>query len=74
MIDFAKIKHYRQKIRLLLMEKPELRPLQREIDHILRNAGNQHNRCVLLQIKMKENCEKIQKLLEELSNDCRRLK
>jgi len=74
MINFTKIKYYRQKIRILLMERPELRPLQREIDRILSNSGNQHNRCVLLQIKMKEQIYKLTTLWESISKDIGRLK
>jgi len=69
MINFTKIKYYRQQIRLLLMERPELRILQRKIDTAMQNAGNQHNRCVLLQIMMKDKIWELQKVCESVLKD-----
>jgi len=42
MIDFVKIKQYRDQINQLLTEKPELIPFQKEIDRELEKAGKNH--------------------------------
>lgn len=50
MIDFEKIKFYREQINELLTEHPELEELQKQIDEALLKAGsNKYERCRIIQ-------------------------
>lgn len=46
-----------------LKKHPELRPMQAKIDEMLANAGNQHNRNVLLQQMMFDKVKELEKAL-----------
>lgn len=49
-----------------LREHPHLKPMQTEIDKLLKGAGSQHNRNVLLHRLMLENIGKLEKLTWEV--------
>lgn len=63
MIDFEKIKMYREQINELLKEHPELEDLQKQIDESLKKAGsNKHERCRVIQEIMLNTWFKITKI------------
>ncbi len=59
----------KQEINKLLEERPDLIPLQLEIDQMLKSAGNQHNRCVLLSELMKDKMQELSEQLELLKSN-----
>lgn len=66
-VDFEKIKELRKQIKELLKEKPELQPLQDEIDAAMKKVGgNTHNRCAVLQDMMLTKWMEIIKANEDL--------
>ena len=56
----------KQKLEQFLRDNPEAREFQGKIDEMLRGAGNQNNRNVLLQKMMRDNMGKLTKELDEL--------
>ena len=62
-IDTKKIFELKQEIYKLLQDKPELCALQDKIDTMLSAAGNQHNRCVLINRMMLESVNELRKTL-----------
>ena len=66
--SFRKICELKQEIQLLLAERPELRPLQAEIDRLMAGAGSQHNRCVLITEMMKDKVAELSEHLPQLGN------
>lgn len=56
----------KQELNKLLRERPELVPLQRKIDEVMRNAGSQHNRLILIKHLMMESVADLNNALKEL--------
>ena len=72
-IDTKKIFELRREINRLLDERPEYKPMQHQIDILLGTAGNQHNRCAIIQdlmmSKVRELTESMSLLLEEVNKN-----
>jgi seryl-tRNA synthetase len=66
-MDTAKIFALKQEITALLKEHPELQPLQDEIYKAMAKAGNQHNRCVIIQSMMIDKVCELKTKLEEMT-------
>lgn len=66
-IDEEKIFSLNRQINELLDERPEYKVLQKQIRERLRNAGNSHNRLVLINKMMMEKVKELQKALEDLN-------
>lgn len=61
-MDTEKIFRLQQEINKLLDEHPEYKPFQAEIQSKLKNAGNSHNRMVILKQMMSDRLIKLQEL------------
>jgi uncharacterized membrane protein len=55
----------KQEIQALLKAKPELIPLQEKIDELMRNAGNQNNRLVIIKNMMFDSLKRMEDALRE---------
>ena len=66
-MDTKKIFELKQEIQKLLRENPDLIPLQQEIDRRLKNAGNNHNRLVIIDQMMKEKVSELKCSLDDLA-------
>jgi len=67
LMDTKKIFELKQEIQKLLRENPDLIPLQQEIDRRLKNAGNNHNRLVIIDQMMKEKVSELKCSLDDLA-------
>lgn len=71
MADILQTKAFSAKKELqdFLNEHPQLKPYQKAIDKLLDNAGNQHNRIVILRQLMTDKMKELRKAMHELK-DC----
>lgn len=68
--DIFKLK---QEIQALLRERPELIPLQQKIDTLMKNAGNQNNRLVLIKNLMFDSLKQLEDALKDFQIESNKL-
>ncbi len=65
-MDSVKIFQLKQEISKLLEERPELSPLQERLDLVLKSAGTQHNRLVMINQLMMDSMNDLKSKMESL--------
>ena len=68
-MDSEKIWELKQEINKLLTERPEYIPFQKRIDEMLKGAGSQHNRMILIKEMMFEKVNELNEQLQILSSN-----
>jgi len=68
-MDTKRIFELQMEINRLLEERPEYKPLQEEITNKLKNAGNTHNRLVLMNKLLMEKVAELHLALKEFNSE-----
>lgn len=66
-MDTKRIFELQMEINRLLEERPQYKPLQEEITNKLKNAGNTHNRLVLMHTLLMEKVAELHLALKEFN-------